>query len=424
MGMAVFRELQADLLRQGWVELDACDESRRLPVIAALPTVTEVSRTSLLCGALRVGNAGDEKAGFTAHAGLVGAGARSKPPLLFHKGELAGDGGGVSADVLDAVADDKRRVVGVVINAVDDHLAKGDQIRMDWTVRRIKPLEDLLAAARDAGRALILVSDHGHVPEHGTKGGDGDAAERWREATGAPRDDEVLLSGQRVLLGQVSGGGKAVIAPWSERSRYSARKNGYHGGASPQEVVIPLGVFAAADVSVEGWREVATELPGWWTADEAPSAVSPKISGTAAPKPKPKQRQKPPSKPVEQGLLFPLDDAMEAGPAAGSAPPPSWIDRLLASDMLAEQRRSASRVALPDERLRAMLEALDERGGKITRAALAVRIGIPALRIGGAISALRRVLNLDGYAVLSVDEASDTVELNREQLMKQFGLDP
>jgi hypothetical protein len=128
-------------------------------------------------------------------------------------------------------------------------------------------------------------------------------------------------------------------------------------------------------------------------------------------------------KPGEQGLLFPLDDAMESGPVAGSAPPATWIDRLLASDTLAEQRRSASRLALTDERLRAMLEALDERGGKITRAALAARIAVPALRIGGVISALRRVLNLDGYAVLSVDEASDSVELNREQLMKQFGLD-
>ena len=420
MGMAVFRELQADLLQQGWVELDACEASHRLPVIAVLPTVTEVSRTSLLCGALRIGNADDEKAGFAANAGLIGAGARLKPPLLFHKGELAAGGGGVSPDVLAAVADDKRCVVGVVINAVDDHLAKGDQIRMDWTVRRIKPLEDLLAAARDAGRALILVSDHGHVPEHETKGREGTSAERWREATGAPQEGEVLLSGQRVLLGGVSGRDHAIIAPWSERIRYSAKKNGYHGGASPQEVVIPLGVFAPADVSVPGWREVATELPGWWTADTAPRPPDTKAFGTssaAAAKPKP------PLKPGEQGELFPLHDEPQPAAAVGAAAPPAtWIDQLLASDLLAEQRRAASRVALTDERLRAMLEALDERGGKITRAALAKRIGVPALRIGGVISALRRVLNVDGYAVLAVDDASDTIELNREQLLKQFGL--
>jgi hypothetical protein len=40
------------------------------------------------------------------------------------------------------------------------------------------------------------------------------------------------------------------------------------------------------------------------------------------------------------------------------------------------------------------------------------------------ISAARRVLNVDGYPILSVDEASDTVELNRRQLLQQFGLEP
>ena len=38
------------------------------------------------------------------------------------------------------------------------------------------------------------------------------------------------------------------------------------------------------------------------------------------------------------------------------------------------------------------------------------------------ISALRRLLNVEGYAVLSVDEQADTVELNRKQLFTQFGL--
>ena len=37
-------------------------------------------------------------------------------------------------------------------------------------------------------------------------------------------------------------------------------------------------------------------------------------------------------------------------------------------------------------------------------------------------SALRRVLNVDGYAVLSVDETSETIELNRALLATQFGL--
>lgn len=231
MGMGVFRELEDDLLRRGWAQIDTPGESLRLPVIAALPTVTEVSRTSLLCGAVTVGTSNDEKAGFANYPALMAVGARSKPPLLFHKGDLtAADSVGVAPPVLAAIADDKRRVVGVVINAVDDHLAKGDQLRVDWTVHRIKPLEELLAAARDAGRVLAMVSDHGHIAEHNTKGRPFESAERWREAEGPLQDDEVLLSGPRVMLGR----GHKLIAPWSERVRYSGKKNGYHGGASPR----------------------------------------------------------------------------------------------------------------------------------------------------------------------------------------------
>jgi len=408
MGMAVFRELQTDLIGRGWVEIDSKDNSHRLPVIAALPTVTEVSRTSLLCGALTAGNASDERAGFSKHPALVATGVRSKPPVLFHKADLAGDGtAGVASNVVGAITDDKQRVVGVVINAVDDHLAKGDQIRVDWTVHRIKPLDELLAAASDAGRAVVVVSDHGHVPEHKTTGRGEESAERWREAVGSPKDDEVLLSGPRVVLGN----GQRIIAPWSERVRYSAKKNGYHGGASPQEVVIPLGIFAPAGMAIDGWVEVASETPDWWEPEIEETVRTVKPAKVAKPKP--------PSRPGEQGRLFPTEEAIAVEEEICG---PEWIDRLMTSELMAVQRQLASRVALPEERIRVILAALDERGGKLTRPALAKRIGVPPMRLGGMISALRRLLNVEGYPVLSVDEQSDTVELNRKQLFTQFGL--
>jgi hypothetical protein len=408
MGLAVFRELQSDLLRRGWVEIDTPKQTRRLPVIAALPTVTEVSRTSLLCGTLSVANAGDEKGGFAKHPALSAAGLRTKPPVLYHKWDLTdGASAGVASAVLSTIADDKQRVVGVVINAVDDHLAKGDQIRVDWTVHRIKPLEELLTAARDAGRALLVVSDHGHIPEHQTTTRGEASAERWREASGSPQDDEVVLSGPRVLLGQ----DHKIIAPWSERVRYCPKKNGYHGGASPQEVVIPLGIFAPPGATVDGWDEVAQDTPGWWEVE----VEMPVRSARPAKVPKPK----PPSAPGEQGRLFPSEQEITAAAASAG---PDWIDRLMASETMAVQRQMAARVALPEERIRDILMALDERGGKLTRPALAKRLGVPPIRLAGMISALRRLLNVEGYAVLSVEEQSDTVELNRKQLFTQFGL--
>ncbi len=426
MSMAVFCELEHDLTWRGWVELVAEDAPERPVVVAALPTVTEVSRTSLLCGAVAAGNASKEKDGFARHDGLRSACAPGAPPVLFHKGDLREAGAaGVSPRVAEAVADPEHRVVGVVINAVDDHLAKGDQVPVPWTARYIGPLDDLLEACRSSGRVVVLASDHGHVLERGTtlrdvaEGG----AERWRPAGGPPADDEVLLHGPRV----VAEGGR-LLAPWSERVRFGMKKKGYHGGASPQEVVLPLGVFALPETTAQlaGWREVGPEEPVWWRwrggADAAPASApsGPNRGGDVAsaeaaePRPSAAARRVPPR--GETGDLFAALEP-EAPRAAET-----WIDRLFSTDLFAEQRKQAARTTLPEERIRAMLSALDARGGKLTGPALAESLGVPLFRLGGIVSALRRVLNVDGYAVLSVDETSETIELNRDLLATQFGL--
>jgi hypothetical protein len=42
--------------------------------------------------------------------------------------------------------------------------------------------------------------------------------------------------------------------------------------------------------------------------------------------------------------------------------------------------------------------------------------------MAGLIAALRRLLNVEGYPVLTLDEDSDTVTLNRALLDRQFQL--
>ena len=91
--------------------------------------------------------------------------------------------------------------------------------------------------------------------------------------------------------------------------------------------------------------------------------------------------------------------------------------------MYASQRALAARVALTDDRMRALLQALMDRGGKLSRAALAQRISAPESGLAGLLSAARRVLNVDQAAVLQVDEAG-TVELNRGLLLQQFHITP
>ena len=57
MSAAVCRELLADITRQDWIAL--CEQGREAnrPELATIPSIIETSRTSLLCGHLRQGNA-------------------------------------------------------------------------------------------------------------------------------------------------------------------------------------------------------------------------------------------------------------------------------------------------------------------------------------------------------------------------------
>src|SRR5262249_28389309 len=158
-----------------------------------------------------------------------------------------------------------------VLNAVDDYLLKGDLLHVDWRIDTIRPLRQILAAAEDAGRAIVLTSDHGHVIEHETTFRAGGEGERWRAMPGEPAGGEVILEGPRVA----SAFGGRIIAPWSETVRFGAKRNGYHGGASLQEAVVPVAVLASPDVELSGWVEIAPQMPAWWRApEEAPVVVS------------------------------------------------------------------------------------------------------------------------------------------------------
>lgn len=419
MGMRVFRELEQDLLDRGFIQLAPSGASSPFPVVSAVPSVTEVSRTSLLSGKLASGTQADEVRAFPKHRGLSDASTSSKQPVLFHKSSLTEPGSvGLSGRVTSALTDSKQRVVGVVINAVDDHLSKGEQVGVHWSLNTIRPLNAVLNAAAEAGRIAVIVSDHGHIPEHQTEKISGGDAERWRHIDTEPiepRDGELLVEGPRVLLGQ---GGK-VIAPWSERIRFSQKKNGYHGGLSPQEVVIPLGIFSAGGTAPKGWVEIPHELPRWWER-EVPMVEPVALVEPAVATPAPRRKKQKTS--AGQGILFDVNPEPTAEVPSGGPPSSAWIEELLASNAMKAQRKQAARTAISDERIRTVLGALDERGGKLTRTALANRLSVPAMRVGGILSALRRVLNLDGYPVLSIDEASDTVELNIEVLAVQFGL--
>jgi hypothetical protein len=408
LSISIFRELFARSASHGWAEMVPSDIGQALVGVAALPTVTEVSRTSLLCGRLTLGAAAQEKAGFASHAALLAHSRAGTPPRLFHKGDLA-DATNLAPEVRAAIADPHQRVIGVVYNAVDDHLSGPDQLHQRWTLEDLRLLLPLLREAREARRVVVITADHGHLLEDGTTQLAGGESDRWRPGTDSRAPHEVAVSGGRVVT---SDGSNTVVCLWGESTRYGGRKNGYHGGLSPQEVTVPLSVMVPLGMNLPGWTPAPPAQPEWW--ELPPIAKSKEAKPAIAPPARPTGRK--PTPQIGQPQLF---DTTELPPVPAPAAP-DWISALLSGAIYASQRQLAARVALPDEKMRLLLTALSERGGKLSRAALAQRLSLPEIRLGGMLSAVRRMLNVDQAPVLVVDEAAGTVELNIALLQQQF----
>ena len=406
MSAAVSRELVAELLgRRRWAAIVEQGRSTLRPALATLPSETQYSRSSLLAGRL-VGGV-DEPAAFASHAGLKEACTASHGPKLYRKGDLEGPDKRLSSVVREDVASPKRKVVGAVINAIDDTLAKADQVDVQWTASSIPVLEALLDEAMSGQRAVVLVSDHGHILESGTTARVTEGGERWRPPGGATAPDEISFKGNRVLNGP---GG--IVTTWSEKARYiAATKRGYHGGASPQEMIIPITVLVAAGADAPaGWDLAAESSPAWWDA----GAVVPVA------------KQEPPA-PPPPGMLFnkhtqnrPPVTTVAVEPAATDIP--AWVEATLASEAFASQKRLATRGYPGDDIIKNLLTILDARGNTCTFAAISRSLPHPLFRLKGLLSQVQRVLNIDGYPVIAVDTESESVVLQKQVLLVQFGV--
>lgn len=402
LSLPIFRELMQAIGQQGLAEAAPVGLEEPEVAVAGFPTVTEWSRRLLLVGRDQAAAGVAEEAGFRNHPALTAFSAPKQAPVLFLKAALTETGGvGLSEEVRRETAGN-RPVVAVVLNAVDDHLLKGDQLQVAWTLERVPLLQQLLAAAVAAGRIVVLTSDHGHVIDRDTEVSRHDAGDRFREDDAPPMAQEVPIRGGRVAPSQVRG----FVAPWSERLIYTYRKNGYHGGLTPQEVLVPLAILAPEHCLPEGWQAVGARLPDWWFGPGPLPARAPVKPPPGASFP-----------PAVQGL--PLFAATSSQVAAGGP----WIPALFNSERFKSQAARAGRVAPTMEVIRRVLEALDERGGVMLTPALAGRLGVPEFRLPGLLAGLRRVLNVEGYAVLSVDENSGTVRLNLDLLRAQFELE-
>ncbi|NJM99251.1 MAG: BREX-2 system phosphatase PglZ [Phormidesmis sp. RL_2_1] len=86
LSVSITHELLGDLIQQNWHLISPESQDYSIQAgLAAIPSVTDVSRMSLLCGQLCQGASNKEVQGFCNHPDLVRHSKRNMPPLLFHK---------------------------------------------------------------------------------------------------------------------------------------------------------------------------------------------------------------------------------------------------------------------------------------------------------------------------------------------------
>lgn len=394
MSTAVGTEFGEQAIARGWREASP-RQGERVAAVTVIPSVTRAGRASLLSGALSVGDQQVERDGFTAFWKKH----RHGDATLFHKNDLTGPAGHRLADALvEALAEDG--IVGVVLNTIDDALDHGKEgERTGWSMQDITYLPELLDAARGYGRPVVLVADHGHVLERSASEkpvkASGVESARWR--TGAAGDGEVELSGPRVLLG-----GGRVTVPWREDIRYTPRKSGYHGGVSLAEMIVPVLVLLPSEELVpEGWHVLSPEAvtPGWWE-QRRTLLPEPPASGPSRRKPEPEWAVP----------LFTVETSVE-----------SVGTQVVATEVYAAQRAFVPKA--PDKQVVAtVIDALLDADELLSLTAVAELAGRAARRPQFFAATLQRLLNVDGYPVLSLRDGDRNVKLDREMLQAQFGV--
>ena len=378
------------------------------PLLSPLPSITNVARASLLCGELAEGGQNVEQSGFLSAAERFGWKAGSGKGILFHKAGLEGPDR-IDIGIRKSIGDQKLDVVAAVVNAIDDQLSTNGQLRPEWTERDLPILKELVDAAEIERRAIVIVADHGHVVD--VPGADKVLAEgsgdRWRSAIDPPRPGEVEVSGPRVVLPERGG---PIVVPFDDRTRYTARKAGYHGGASPQELVCPMAVFAPIASSNRlppAWTTEVVPAPAWWSGEisGASGAIADVVPGA----------------PAGAGTAASGDRPPHQAP--GSTAGVAWVAALVASETFLMQQKRAGRRAIVAERVQEVLERIVRKGGSVGVEELAVALDATTQRLRSQITAIVQILNVEQYVVLDFNEAANRIALNEGLARRQFGLD-
>jgi len=388
-------------------------------MLASFPTITEVSRAAFFAGKPMGSGAAlstsKDPEWWMKHREVSKFFEPPEYPRLLLRAEGHTADGSASKEALNLVGDLARRVVAIVINAIDASLKGDTQQRHAWTVDSIESLPDLLDKAREAGRAVLLAADHGHVPADllttkGTYSGAGARWRPWNEPSDPVEDYEVALHGDGVYAPK---GAHGVVLLADDQSRYGgAAHAGEHGGATLAEVVAPC-LLIAADDELAGEEDPALRVkppyvPPWWHFDVAGYLEQPAVE--------PVTTKKPPEGPQMELDVTPAAKPRRRRPSVSTFPARASV--LDDNELLAARTGNATR------RRQAIMavELLKDRDFVMSASAFAAGLGEPSWRVPQLVSVLQEALNVEGYQVLEYDRKGQQIHLRREMLETQFGV--
>jgi len=390
------------------------------PVLAAAPTLTEVSRAALFAGVAdpRFGDQDSSRdEGRWASNSHVREFVGEEPTKLFLRRDIHA-GHNLIDEVKEAIAGEER-IVAVVVNAIDENLKGSLQVAIDYRRTPILPLEALLSAAEGAERAVLLVADHGHVAgdamrvASGRSSQDRDGGARWRALADGehPQPDEVLLP----KTCWKPRGAVGVAALWDTSVTNRAPHYGEHGGLSLAETVAPAFLIGpewldrVAGDDVELSCRVLPE-PDWWLLKIARPAVTMLDTPAAT--------SKTSSAKSTAQLPLMLDEPV-VSPPQPELGEPALVARIRQSKLFIQQVAGASKPEV--ERVLTWLAVLVEARGSMTAADFARLCGVRSHQVGGVVARMG-VLNADGFAIVEHDIAGRRVVLHKARLLSQFGV--
>jgi hypothetical protein len=381
------------------------------PVLASLPTITSVSRAAFFAGKSQK-TFGDEptakdRARWNKNRAIQKLLGDGEENVLLLKDDLSRE-----KKVFQAVSSDAP-LVAMVLNAIDDQLQGSEQLWVECTAGHIKPLSEILSAAVSANRAVLLISDHGHVPGDVlvSQGKRGDGGGRWRPLgpDESPKDFEVALTDRASWSPRGSSG---VALVWDETVCYGTPRYGEHGGASLAEVVAPALLMAPETFSMpgykaldEGLRTVPLAEPSWWQLrmPDAPRKTKPLAVKKTA---------------VQLDLLEPAPTTAKPAKAEPKDELPELVQSLQRSKVFREHTKG-----MPKPKVEAALEhlaVLVEAGGQLGVQDFARACSVQYFQVGGVVARLGEVFNVDGYPVIEHDRLGQQVKVNLSMLEQQF----